>query len=97
MAYKGCILRTDEAKGDLSNDPPGGKISRFENRKNRPLGFTPRTPRGNMNHPKEGTYGPSWNLLRLAVKLIEEQMKVIKNQERLIRYYKKEIKKNEKN
>tara|TARA_R100001086_G_C11650372_1_gene207200 strand:- start:280 stop:432 length:153 start_codon:yes stop_codon:yes gene_type:complete len=50
-----------------------------------------------MNHPKEGTYGPSWKLLLSSVKLIEEQMKVIKNQERLIWYYKKEMKKNEKN
>jgi hypothetical protein len=48
-----------------------------------------------FNHPKEGTYGPSWKLLLLAVKTIEEQMKVIKNQERLIRYYKKVMKKNE--
>ena len=50
-----------------------------------------------MNHPKPHTYGPSWGILHRAVKLIEEQMKVIKNQERLIRYYKKEMKKFEKN
>lgn len=49
-----------------------------------------------VNHPKEETFGPSWKLLLTAVKLIEEQMKVIQNQERLIRFYKKETKKLEK-
>jgi hypothetical protein len=48
-----------------------------------------------MNHPMEGTYGPSWSILHRAVKLIDAQMKVIKNQERLIKYYKKEMKKHE--
>lgn len=50
-----------------------------------------------MKQKKVITFGPSWKILHRAVKLIDEQMKVIKNQERLIRYYKKEMKKNEKN
>ena len=61
----------------------------------RPSKWPKRDAYTKLNHPKEGTYGPSWNLLLLSVKLIKEQMKVIKNQERLIRYYKKEMKKNE--
>ena len=38
-------------------------------------------------------YGPTWKILHRAVQLIEEQMDVIKNQERLIKYYEKELKK----
>ena len=35
--------------------------------------------------------GPSWGILSKAVALIQEQMDVIKNQERLIKYYEKEM------
>ena len=40
--------------------------------------------------------GPSWKILHRAVQLIQEQMTVIKNQERLIKYYQNEVKKYEK-
>ena len=33
--------------------------------------------------------GPSWKILHRSVQLISEQMDVIKNQERIIKYYKK--------
>ena len=35
--------------------------------------------------------GPSWGILSKEVALIQEQMDVIKNQERLIKYYEKEM------
>jgi len=37
--------------------------------------------------------GPSWKILHRAVQLISEQMDVIKNQERIIKYYQKREKK----
>ena len=33
-------------------------------------------------------YGPTWKILQRAVQLIDEQMHVIKNQERIIKNYK---------
>lgn len=39
--------------------------------------------------------GPSWRILHRAVQLISEQMDVIKNQERIIKYLDKKVKKYE--
>jgi len=41
--------------------------------------------------------GPSWKILHRAVQLISEQMDVIKNQERIIKYLQKKVDRYEKN